>query len=120
MSLNWNVEKVSTEARELNTPHLTNAIWNSMAIGVPNLTAATLLEATHRTRIWETSFGAWNYIEGEDGQMVPDYLWKQLHLYVGLSTNATKMSTKQFFAKAWEHGVQHTARHIASQGITHD
>lgn len=120
MPLNWNAEKVPADIREKFNVELSLAVYNAMAVGVPELTAATLLEATHRTRLWEASFGAWNHIEDEHGQMVPDYLWKRLHLFVGLSTNATKLSNKQFLAKLWEDGVRRTAHHIALYSLEQD
>lgn len=120
MSLNWNATKVPAAVREQNSTHLNLAIWNTMAIGVPKLTDANLLDATHRTRLWEALYGAWNYVEDENGQMVPDFLWKRLHLFVGLSTNADKLSTKQFLDKVWGGSVKQTAMHIAVNSLEED
>jgi hypothetical protein len=94
MPLNWNAEKVPATVREENWPLLEKAVWNSMAIGVPVLTNATLDKAIERTRKLEEAKGA--YLYSGDDAVTPLYLWERLHLFVGLKTNASRLTDAQF------------------------
>ncbi|MGA0060501.1 MAG: hypothetical protein ACO3RU_13025 [Planctomycetota bacterium] len=94
MPLNWNAEKVPAEVREENWQLLEKAVWYAMAIGVPVLTDATLAKAVERTRQLEEQRGA--YLYSGDDAVTPLYLWERLHLFVGLKTNASKLTDAQF------------------------
>jgi hypothetical protein len=94
MPLNWNAEKVPAKVREENWELLQKAVWNAMAIGVPSLTKATLGTAIERTRQLEEKRGA--YLYSGDDAVTPLYLWEHLHLFVGLKTNASKLTATGF------------------------
>jgi hypothetical protein len=94
MSLNWNAEKVPAKVREENWQLMEKAVWNSMSIGIPVLTEKNLATAVERTRMIEEKLGAYLY-EGDEA-VTPHYLYERLHLFVGLKTNASKMSPADF------------------------
>jgi hypothetical protein len=96
MPLNWNAEKVPANVREENWELLQKAVWNAMAIGVPSLTKATLETAIERTRQLEEARGAYLYESDGDYDLKPLYLWERLHLFVGLKTNASKLTATGF------------------------
>jgi len=104
MALNWNAEKVPAEVREANPLLLERAIWNSMVVGVPELTAQTLGLAIQRTRELEEKLGPMCWESDGDYGLKPLYLHQRLHLFVGLSTNASKFS-----AAAWRRSLKRIA-----------
>lgn len=105
MSLHWNAEKVPAKIREQYAKDLERAIWNSMVIGIPAITEKNLAEAIHRTRLWEEINGATRY--SADGR-TEIYLWKSLHLFVGLKTNAVRRTRTQFLRLLWDNSIEYT------------
>ena len=92
MPLNWNAEKVPQQIREENWQLMEKAIWNSMVIGVPELTEKTIEEAVLRTKLFETQKGAYLYTHEDK----PYWLWEHLPLFIGLWTNVSKKSRAKF------------------------
>jgi hypothetical protein len=94
MPLTWNAEKVPADVREREGALMEAAIWNSMAIGVPELTPRTIEKAIERTRAIEEKGGA--YVWGGEDALTPLYLWQSLPQFMGLRTNASRMTDAAF------------------------
>lgn len=107
MPLTWN----ATTVPEANRAHdlFQSAIWNSIAIGIGNLTELTLQEAMVRTRLLET----WNGPYAHDSEGKPIYLWEVLPLFVGLKTNVSYESKTKWLGyrhKLWMEDVRDVLR----------
>lgn len=105
MALTWNATTVPVENREHDM--FQSAIWNSIAIGIGDLTEKNLPEAIVRTRLVETMSGAYRY----DSEARPVYLWRELHRFVGLYTNVGYESKTKWLGRHYKRWVEMHAKH---------
>jgi hypothetical protein len=113
MALTWDAKRVPEADR--NDPLFQKAIWNLMAIKVGSLTEKTLPEAIARTRIYEGLNGPQYYT----AKNTPVYLWPELHRFVGLKTNVSRMTRTQWLKWQFELAVQ-DATAYAQKARHHD
>lgn len=96
MPLTWNATTVPAANRR--DKMFQSAIWNSIAIGIGDLSEKTYAEAVVRTRLVESYHGA--YLHEADG--TPIYLWPKLHLFVGLKTNVSYESKTKWLGHRYK------------------
>lgn len=117
MSLNWNLSTVKNcdtlcwKDREAHGPNkagryltaTTEAlIWSTIIVGIPEITEKNAKDFWQRLSFYERSIGSL-LKGGEEGEIVDIRMTEDDVLrHVGLSTNATKLTDKQFTDKCWK------------------
>lgn len=100
MSLNWDATTIPESVRTEYRGALQTAVFNSMIIGIGELSPKTLAEAMVRTKI----------IEGLDGPLLdsdkgPRYLHELLPKFVGLKTNVSFESRSAWLRRIYTYTI---------------
>ena len=102
MALNWNISKVENyeellgKDNCLKSPHST-IVLATMQVGIDEITQNNWEEFYKRINFIEKVYGTYNYIDGEDGKLKPEYIKEDdIKRLIGLETNATRKSPTKF------------------------
>ncbi|RDJ35734.1 MAG: hypothetical protein DWQ19_13025 [Crenarchaeota archaeon] len=100
MSLDWSLEKVHNwEELANNRTHrnITDAIvFKTMAIGISEITEKNYVEFYQRIRVWEQAFGASMYYSEQGKRHEWPITLFDVKRRIGLFTNASRLTEKQF------------------------
>jgi hypothetical protein len=103
MSLNWDITKVANREAVCKTkdgklhPTTDTLIWATMFVGIPRITVDNVEEFSTRVSVYERLFGAFRATVEVNQDVTDIYITPADVLrHVGLSTNASVMTTAKF------------------------